>query len=108
MRQEIIGKLFVSGVFGVPGISNDIVDFMFDVLEFDSKAFIEFFVSIVGILGSDDFNELFEIVFNILVICEQNKYLLEVLCGLSERTADNVELADVLLFDEIIELGDDI
>ena len=59
MWEEFLGKLFVSGIFGFAGVPDDVIDFLFDVLELDSEAFVELVVPFVCVVGSDDFNELF-------------------------------------------------
>ncbi len=68
--NEVFGELSVFGVFGLLGIADNVIDFLFDVLELDSEAFIELGISFVFVIGSDDFDELFEIFFDVLVINE--------------------------------------
>ena len=68
--NKVFGELSVFGVFRLLGIPNNVIDFLFDVLELDSKPFIELGVPFVLVIGSDDFDELFEIFFDVLVVNE--------------------------------------
>ena len=106
MSEELFSKLFVFRIFTISSVLNDVINFIFDILELNSKTLIEFVISVVTILSPDDFNKLLEILFDILVISKQNEDLFEVLSSLSKGTADDIELAHVLLFDEIVEFGD--
>ena len=76
MLNEVFGELSVSGVFGLLGVPDDVVDFLFDVLELDSEAFVELGVASVFIVGPDDFDELFEVIFNVGIIDEEVEDLL--------------------------------
>ncbi len=68
MCEEFLGELFISGVFGLPSIPDDVVYFLFDVLELDPKTLVEFIVSFISVIGPDDFNEFLQILFNVLII----------------------------------------
>ena len=70
MTEKLLSELFVFRIFSLSSVLNDVINFIFDILELDSKTFIEFITSGITILRSDDFNELLEIFFDILIIGE--------------------------------------
>ena len=70
MTEELIVELFIFCIFWFSSVPDNIIDFIFNILELDSKAFIKFVIPIVTILRSDDFNKLFEIFFDILIVSE--------------------------------------
>ena len=99
MLDEIVSKLSIFWIFWRFCIFNDIVNLLFNIWEFDSKAFIKSINSLIFIIGSNNIDKVSEIFFNIVIINQKSEYLFEVNDSWSKRTANDIKLSNIFLFD---------